>query len=142
MRFSSFSSYYFPWLYCECVEFSETCDQVSFIPFLSGIRGAFSFFLPWLVSNHDRSNHDRRITSENPGVYIAIKSAVRVPHSSFRLVKFFKNLNIPSQWNGIIINKLSKVTRRNSHFCCTVWRHKTKKPHKNYRQEEKLCLLK
>ena len=64
------------------------------------------------MSNHDRSNHDRRIMSENPGVYIAIKSAVRVPHSSFRLVKFFKNLNIPSQWNGIIINKLSKGMRR------------------------------
>ena len=30
------------------------------------------------MSNHDRSNHDRRIMSENPGVYIAMKSAVRV----------------------------------------------------------------
>ena len=29
------------------------------------------------MSNHDRSNHDRRIMSENPGVYIAMKSAVR-----------------------------------------------------------------
>ena len=28
------------------------------------------------MSNHDRSNHDRRIMSENPGVYIAMKSAV------------------------------------------------------------------
>ena len=30
------------------------------------------------MSNHDRSNHDRRIMSENPGVYIAMKSAVMV----------------------------------------------------------------
>ena len=29
------------------------------------------------MSNHDRSNHDRRIMSENPGVYIAMKSVVR-----------------------------------------------------------------
>ena len=29
------------------------------------------------MSNHDRSNHDRRIMSENPGVYIAMKSAVK-----------------------------------------------------------------
>ena len=28
------------------------------------------------MSNHDRSNHDRRIMSENPGVYMAMKSAV------------------------------------------------------------------
>ena len=28
------------------------------------------------MSNHDGSNHDRRIISENPGVYIAMKSAV------------------------------------------------------------------
>ena len=27
-------------------------------------------------SNHDRLNHDRPIMSENPGVYIAMKSAV------------------------------------------------------------------
>ena len=30
------------------------------------------------MSNHDRSNHDRRIMSENPGVYIAMKSAVNM----------------------------------------------------------------
>ena len=30
------------------------------------------------MSNHDRSNHDRRIMSENPGVYIAMKSAVKI----------------------------------------------------------------
>ena len=29
-----------------------------------------------LLSNHDRSNHDRRIMSENPGIYIAMTSAV------------------------------------------------------------------
>ena len=29
------------------------------------------------MSNHDRSNHDRRIMSDNPGVYIAMKSAVK-----------------------------------------------------------------
>ena len=34
-------------------------------------------YVTWLVSNHDRSNHDRRIMSENPGVYIAMKSAVK-----------------------------------------------------------------
>ena len=28
------------------------------------------------MSNHDRSNHDRRIMSEKSGVYIAMKSAV------------------------------------------------------------------
>ena len=28
------------------------------------------------MSNRDRSNHDRRIMSENPGLYIAMKSAV------------------------------------------------------------------
>ena len=33
-------------------------------------------YVTWLVSNHDWSNHDRRIMSENPGVYIAMKSAV------------------------------------------------------------------
>ena len=33
-------------------------------------------YVTWLVSNHHRSNHDRRIMSENPGVYIAMKSAV------------------------------------------------------------------
>ena len=33
-------------------------------------------YVTWLVSNHDRSNHNRRIMSENPGVYIALKSAV------------------------------------------------------------------
>ena len=94
------------------------------------------------MSNHDRSNHDRRIMSENPGVYIAIKSAVRVPHSSFRLVKFFKNLNIPSQWNGIIINKLRKGMRRILTSVTLFEGIRPKKPHKNYRQEEKLCLLK
>ena len=33
-------------------------------------------YVTWLVSNHDWSNHDRRIMSENPSVYIAMKSAV------------------------------------------------------------------
>ena len=28
------------------------------------------------MSNHDPPNHDRRIMSENPGVYMAMKSAV------------------------------------------------------------------
>ena len=28
------------------------------------------------MPNHDRSSHDRRIMSENPGLYIAMKSAV------------------------------------------------------------------
>ena len=33
-------------------------------------------YVTLLVSNHDRSNHGRGIKSENPGVYIAMKSAV------------------------------------------------------------------
>ena len=62
-------------------------------------------YVTWLVSNHDRSNHDRRIMSENPGVYIAMKSAVNV----------FKE-NIPSQKkNDVKINcmqwKLFSFTR-------------------------------
>ena len=44
--------------------------------FCNRLRTA-KWYVTWLVSNHDRSNHDRRIMSENPGVYIAIKSAVR-----------------------------------------------------------------
>ena len=34
-------------------------------------------YVTWLVSNHHRSNHDSRIMSENPGVYMAMKSAVK-----------------------------------------------------------------
>ena len=37
------------------------------------------------MSNHDRSNHDRRIMSENPGVYIAMKSAVKRKALNFLL---------------------------------------------------------
>ena len=38
------------------------------------------------MSNHDRLNHDRRIMSENPGVYIAIKSAVLVTTKGYRVL--------------------------------------------------------
>ena len=38
------------------------------------------------MSNHDRSNHDRRIMSENPGVYIAMKSAVLVTTKGYRVL--------------------------------------------------------
>ena len=31
---------------------------------------AARWYVTWLVSNHDRSNHDRRIMSENPGVHL------------------------------------------------------------------------
>lgn len=144
LKFSSFSSYSFPWLYC--VEFSETCDQVSFIPFLSGRRGAFSPLSPKkrrliagfcihcfssLVSfkGEDEPENDTKYSERTLQSWAWHALNLRVPHSSFRLVKFFKNLNIPSRWNGII-NKLSKGMRRNSHFCCTVWRHKHKKTHK------------
>ena len=54
-----------------------------FFPHCFGSHGRLCNRLPtakryvtWLVSNHHRSNHDRRIMSENPGVYIAMKSAV------------------------------------------------------------------
>ena len=41
-------------------------------------------YVTLLASNHDRSNPDRRIMSENPGVtvYVAMKSAVTFVHST------------------------------------------------------------
>ena len=119
-QFSSFSSYYYPWLYC--VEFLETCDQVSFIPFLSGRRGAFSPASPPKKTSDRRFLHSLcSVTHEFHRRRWAWKSwtlqswawhtlNLKVPHSSFRLVKFFKNLNIPSRWNGII-NKLKSIHR-------------------------------
>ena len=35
-------------------------------------------YVTWLESNHNRSDHDHRIMRENPGVYIAMKSAVNL----------------------------------------------------------------
>ena len=55
-------------------------------------------YVTWLVSNHDRSNHDRRIMSENPGVYIAMKSAV----NDLELLVFYMWLVLLRHWGACL----------------------------------------
>ena len=53
------------------------------------------------MSNHDRSNHDRRIMSENPGVYIAMKSAVNFfAMISIRPVTYKKGILVGAEERG------------------------------------------
>ena len=47
------------------------------------------------MSNHDRSNHDRRIMSENPGVYIAMKSAVTLTETETFTVLCLEGVSWP-----------------------------------------------
>ena len=53
------------------------------------------------MSNHDRSNHDGRIISDNPGVYIAMKAAVNSP-KSHRLLDFVPSIR-PSFLSVILV---------------------------------------
>ena len=55
-------------------------------------------YVTWLVSNHDRSNRDRRIMTENPGVYIAMKSAVIAIQQRRKGKPCWKHWNIVLTW--------------------------------------------
>ena len=61
------------------------------------------------MSNHDRSNHDRRIISENPGVYIAMKSAVSL--ALLYLVDLFIS-KLKTKFNNLFLYRMILNTKR------------------------------